>query len=107
MSAAQNSMPVSMPRSCTDVEPGDRERLAEAGALGAGVDADDVDLAEARVVLVGVVHLQPVEADERIVAVVEREQEQRRVEPGFGDRGGPGVRGPAALLGVAGERLGC
>src|SRR5262245_2418408 len=79
------------------------ERTAEAAALGAGADAEDVDLAES---LLGV-DLRPVEADELgpLLARALREEEALRVEPRFGLAVVEVALGEGALLGVVGEGL--
>ena len=101
LSAAQNNIPVSIPRSCTASRPAIASGLPEPRALRARIDADHVDLAEPRIAIVGVVQLEPVEAREPVG--VERQQEQRGIEPRLGHTPCERRRGPAALLGVAGE----
>jgi hypothetical protein len=49
-------------------------------------------------------HLRPVEAQQVAGGVVERQEQPVRVEPGFGAALSELCRGPAALLGMAGER---
>ena len=81
LSAATNSMPVVTPAIVHRVE----AVIASARpsrALHARVDADHVDLAERGIGRVRLVDLQPVEAGEAVG--VEREEEQRRIEPWLG-----------------------
>src|SRR5438552_10808626 len=84
------------------VEADDRERAAEAASLRAGIDADDEDLAELRIAPVRVVDLDPVEAGEALR--VERQEEERGIEPGLVHATAQGFLGPAALFGVIRER---
>ncbi|GAA3126242.1 hypothetical protein GCM10020001_054240 [Nonomuraea salmonea] len=83
-------------------EPGQGERLAETGALLGGVDADDVDLAQRVVPVLGrAVHLRPVEAGEAVAAL--GEEEALGVEPGLLLAPQQVVHRPGALFRVVGE----
>ena len=73
-------MPIDGPRSWIDAKPATVKGAPEARALAVGRDADHVDLTQRLRLDRGmVVQLRPTEAGD--AAVVEREQEARRVEP--------------------------
>src|SRR5690606_29200615 len=78
------------------VEPGEHELAPEPPGVERGVDGDDVDLAERRVV-VGV-HLRPAEAGQPPVDLVE--EEALGVEPRLRLPAAQVLERPAALLGV-------
>ena len=103
LSAAQKSIPVDCAAFVHRVQPGDRERPTEPGALRAGIDTDHVDLAErrdrARAAACCFSQLKPASPSR-----VEREEEQRRVEPRLGHAAAQRRFVPAALIGVLGER---
>ena len=87
------------------VQPGQGQCPAEPAALLGGIDADHVDLAEPSAgPRLGRVHLRPVKAGHDAVFV--RDEEARRVEPRLPLAQVQVVPGPAALLGVLGERPG-
>ncbi len=100
LSASTYSIPIVRPAAGQVVEPGQHQRPAQAALVPGGVDGDDVDLAERRVV-VGV-HLGPAEAGH--LAVVGVHEEAVGVEPGFGLAGPQVGEGPPALFGVPVER---
>jgi hypothetical protein len=81
------------------VQAGKGQRRAETAPLGGGIDANDVHLAE-----IGAVHLRPVEPEQSVIIGVERQEQALGVEPGLGASLGDIGLGPAALLGMPGER---
>ena len=91
------------PTSAQVMQAGKRQRSAEAASLRCRIDADDVDLTDLFLTGLRRMHLFPVKSQQSVRALLEGQEDTRRIEPGFVASSGNVLAGPSALLRVPRE----